>query len=55
MNRSSDATNEVTPENIYLNRRTFMKAGVLAATTVATGLVYRKLNSPSTILARAAS
>lgn len=41
-------SSEITPESVYLNRRTFMKAGALAATTVATGLVYRKLNSPST-------
>ena len=38
---------EITPESVYLNRRTFMKAGVLAATAAATGLLYRKLNSPS--------
>jgi sulfoxide reductase catalytic subunit YedY len=38
---------EITPEHLYLNRRTFMKAGILAATTVATGGIYRLLNTPS--------
>lgn len=38
-------SSEVTDEKVYLNRRTFMRAGVLAATTVATGYVYRRLNS----------
>ncbi len=40
-------SSEITPESTYFNRRSFMKAGVLAATAVATGLVYRRLNSPS--------
>jgi len=35
---------EVTPPNIYFNRRTFIKTGVAAATVVATGLAYRRLN-----------
>jgi sulfoxide reductase catalytic subunit YedY len=35
---------EVTPEAVYLNRRTFIRAGVLAASAVATGVVYRHLN-----------
>jgi methionine sulfoxide reductase catalytic subunit len=37
---------EVTDETTYLNRRTFMRAGILAASAVATGWVYRELNSP---------
>ncbi|HEY1922343.1 MAG TPA: molybdopterin-dependent oxidoreductase, partial [Tepidisphaeraceae bacterium] len=37
---------EITRESAYLNRRTFMRAGIVAATAVATGLVYRQLNSP---------
>ena len=45
---SDPPSSEITPENVYLNRRNFMKAGVLAGTTVATGWVYRRLNSPST-------
>jgi sulfoxide reductase catalytic subunit YedY len=35
---------EVTPEAVYFNRRTFIRAGVLAASAVATGVVYRHLN-----------
>ncbi|HEX8522504.1 MAG TPA: protein-methionine-sulfoxide reductase catalytic subunit MsrP [Tepidisphaeraceae bacterium] len=34
----------VTPESTYLNRRTFMRGGILAATTLVTATVYRKLN-----------
>jgi methionine sulfoxide reductase catalytic subunit len=46
-----DKTNEIKPDEItdrqtYLNRRLFMRGAALAATTVATGLLYRKLNSP---------
>jgi methionine sulfoxide reductase catalytic subunit len=49
MNASTDPPNsEITPERVYLNRRTFMKAGVVAATALVTGWVYRRLNSPST-------
>jgi sulfoxide reductase catalytic subunit YedY len=35
---------EITPERVYLGRRIFMKAGVVAATAAATGVVYRRLN-----------
>ncbi|MGO9113185.1 MAG: protein-methionine-sulfoxide reductase catalytic subunit MsrP [Thermoguttaceae bacterium] len=45
---SDPPSSEITPESVYFNRRNFMKAGVLAASTVATGWVYRRLNSPST-------
>jgi len=45
---SDPPSSEITPENVYFNRRNFMKAGVLAASAVATGWVYRRLNSPST-------
>ena len=38
---------QITPEKVYLNRRVFMKAGVLAATAAATGLLYRRLNGVS--------
>ena len=37
-------SSEITPLRVYLNRRTFMRGGILAASTIATGLVYRKLN-----------
>ncbi|HUB87081.1 MAG TPA: molybdopterin-dependent oxidoreductase, partial [Verrucomicrobiae bacterium] len=35
---------EVTPPSVYFNRRNFIRAGILAASAVATGAVYRKLN-----------
>ena len=34
---------EVTDQKVYLNRRLFLRAGVLAASAVATGVVYRSL------------
>jgi methionine sulfoxide reductase catalytic subunit len=37
---------EVTDKQVYLNRRLFMRGAALAATTAATGLLYRKLNPP---------
>jgi sulfoxide reductase catalytic subunit YedY len=37
---------EITDKNDYLNRRLFMRAAALASTSVATGLLYRKLNPP---------
>ena len=39
-------SSEITPENIYLNRRNFIRAGLVAGTTVATGLTYRFFNEP---------
>jgi sulfoxide reductase catalytic subunit YedY len=36
-------SSEITPENVYLNRRNFIRAGVLAGTTLATTGVYRFL------------
>ena len=38
--------NEITDKQIYLNRRLFMRGGILAVSMAATGLVYRKLNPP---------
>ncbi len=35
---------EVTPHKTYLNRRVFLRAGLLAATAAGTGLLYRQLN-----------
>jgi len=35
---------EITPPNVYFNRRSFMRAGIAAATALATASVYRKLN-----------
>lgn len=39
-------SSEITDEKTYLNRRQFMRAGLLAGTTLATGLAYRFFNSP---------
>ncbi|CAN5607863.1 protein-methionine-sulfoxide reductase catalytic subunit MsrP [soil metagenome] len=35
---------EITDKHLYLNRRSFMRGAALAATTVGTGLLYRRLN-----------
>src|SRR5215212_6742070 len=42
--RSSD----ITPESVYMNRRNFMRAGLLAGTAAVTGLTYRFFNPQST-------
>lgn len=39
-------SSEITPENVYLNRRSFLRAGLLAGTTLATAGVYRFFNPP---------
>lgn len=39
---------EVTPRELYLNRRNFLRAGLAAATAVSTGIAYRSLNRPGT-------
>ena len=39
---------EITPSGAYFNRRSFMKAGILAGTAVATDALYRFLNSAAT-------
>src|SRR5262245_56469289 len=41
---SDTRSSEITPQASYLNRRNFMRAGVLAGSTLATGFIYRKLN-----------
>jgi sulfoxide reductase catalytic subunit YedY len=35
---------EITPPELYFNRRTFMRGGAIAAGMVATGWLYRKIN-----------
>jgi sulfoxide reductase catalytic subunit YedY len=35
---------EITPEHLYWDRRSFLKAGAAAASVLATGWVYRRLN-----------
>ena len=38
---------EITDPKVYFNRRKFIEAGILAASAVATGVVYRQLNHPA--------
>jgi len=40
---------EITPRALYLNRRTVMRGGVLAASAAATAWLYRKLNGVETL------
>jgi methionine sulfoxide reductase catalytic subunit len=37
-------SSEITPESVYLDRRNFMRAGLIVASAVATGFAYRRLN-----------
>ncbi len=46
---------EITPPQAYFSRRTLMKGGILAATAVATGAVYKALNRQSTVVVRTAA
>jgi sulfoxide reductase catalytic subunit YedY len=46
--------NEVTPPELYFNRRRFLKAGVIAAGAVGTGLLYRKLNGVDIVATKTA-
>lgn len=39
-------SSEITPEKVYLNRRNFIRAGLLAGTTLATVGIYRFINVP---------
>lgn len=39
-------SSEITPENVYLNRRNFMRAAALAGTTFATAGIYKFFNPP---------
>jgi sulfoxide reductase catalytic subunit YedY len=39
-------SSDITPEGVYLNRRNFIRAGLLAGTTAATALTYRFFNQP---------
>ena len=43
---------EITAPEVYFNRRNFMRAGILAASALATGAVYRRLNRVSTATVR---
>jgi len=39
-------SSEITPESVYLNRRNFIRAGLIAGSTAATALTYRFFNPP---------
>ena len=41
---------EVTPRELYFNRRTAMRGGVVAASAAATGWLYRQLNGIETLI-----
>src|SRR5262245_32608324 len=38
-------SSEITPKNVYLNRRSFIRGAILAGTTLATGALYKKFTS----------
>lgn len=40
------SSSEITPEGVYLNRRNFIRAGLLAGTTFATAGIYKFINPP---------
>lgn len=42
--------NEITPPSVYFNRRSFMRAGVVAASAMASGAAYRWFNPARTVL-----
>jgi sulfoxide reductase catalytic subunit YedY len=39
-------SSEITDKNLYLSRRSFMRGAAIAASTTATGLLYRRLTAP---------
>src|SRR6478735_356534 len=39
-------SSEITPESTYLNRRNFIRAGLIAGSSAATALTYRFFNPP---------
>ena len=39
-------SSEITPQKLYLNRRLFMRGAALAASTAATGFLYKRLLAP---------
>ncbi|HUR96655.1 MAG TPA: protein-methionine-sulfoxide reductase catalytic subunit MsrP [Pyrinomonadaceae bacterium] len=47
MSEQKIKSSEITPEGVYLNRRNFIRAGLIAGTTAATGLTYRFFNPRS--------
>ncbi len=45
-NFSEPPASEITPEHVYLNRRNFIRVGLLAGSATATALTYRFFNPP---------
>ena len=43
-------SSEITSQKTYMNRRLFMRGAILAGSAVGTGLLYRKLNPPPTVV-----
>ena len=43
-NASDPPDDVVTPPSVYFSRRSFLRAGILGASVVGTGLIYRRLN-----------
>ena len=43
-------SSEITDRKVYLNRRLFMRGAILTGSVAATGLLYRKLNSPAAVV-----
>ena len=41
-------SNEITPPAVYFNRRTLLKTGLVGATALATGALYRRINGQPT-------
>ena len=41
-------SSEITPRDVYMNRRAFMRAGLIAASAAGTAALYRSLNRVST-------
>src|SRR5438128_2637641 len=48
MSSHDDLRDEITPPETYFNRRTFVRAGIVAGSAVLTGVAYRALNGMST-------
>ena len=49
------SASEITPPSVYFNRRNFIRTGIVAASAVVTGVVYRKLNYVSTTTVKTAA
>src|SRR5216684_5504970 len=43
-------SSEITDQNVYLNRRLFVRGAILAGSAVATGFIYRELNPPPAVV-----